>query len=200
MNPLRQRAVHEAGHALVAHLLHEVIDGVSARKDPLGEHAGFTKLARPEEITMERIRDRLAVLCAGEIADLYAGADEEYREWASKSDRADAIKLAEALAGGSTRAAALISEHWRAARLRAAVLLSGHWRALQSFAEDLERRMSMNGEAAHVLIGQAIRKHGVDVEAAPGLKALTERLERQTRPRPVLLEEFSPLIVIRRIA
>jgi len=167
---LQQRAIHESAHALVAYVVKEQIEGVSARKDPLGEHAGFTKLARPRQITEDGIRNRLAVLMAGEIADLFGGADDEYREWASESDRSAAQRLAEVINPKHPGLAVA------SARLRAAVLVAGHWRALRAFAEDLEQRRSMNGPAAHILLEQAIRKHGLDPKRDLDLTLLNSAL------------------------
>ena len=133
--PDRLTAIHEAGHAVVAHLLGLTVSQVEVIGN--GEDFGSChtlRLPSGEAIAREHaLEDALLVACAGAVAECIASGAREWDEDSHDLERA--VHLALQLTGDCEKAHDLILRTRR--RVRRALMR--HWNAVETLAETLVR-------------------------------------------------------------
>ncbi len=141
-------AFHEAGHAVVAHLLGLTVSQVEIVGD--GEKLGSChtqRFSRMEAIAREHaLEDALLVACAGVVAECLVSGSERWDEDSRDLERA--VHLALRLTGDCEKAHALILRTRR--RVRRA--LSRHWDAVEALALRLEADRRMDAGAVRTLL------------------------------------------------
>ena len=146
----RLTAFHEAGHAVVAHLLGLTVSQVEVIGN--GEDFGSChtlRLPSGEAIAREHaLEDALLVACAGAVAECIASGAKEWDEDSHDLERA--VHLALQLTGDCEKAHALILRTRR--RVRRALMR--HWNAVETLAEVLLR----NGRADSAEVSRIVQE------------------------------------------
>ena len=159
----RRVALHEAGHAVMAHVLGQRLWRASIKPDEhtLGRVARHWRGIDPQAMAprMERrIRDEALVSLAGDAAErIGTGRGDRRATW--ETDRLKAASAIEALTWGDEggREAWLLG---RLLRLRADRMLRRHWPAVLAVAGALEERREIpGGELARLV--RAARVAGI---------------------------------------
>lgn len=141
-------AIHEAGHAAVAHMLGLAVSQLeivgSARE--LGS-CHTLRLPKGEPIAREHaLEDALLIACAGIVAESLAQRTEDWDE--SSPDLNQAVRIALELTGDCEHAHALLLRTRR--RLRRA--LSRHWDAVEALAAALIEARRLDGRAVEEIL------------------------------------------------
>ena len=144
----RLTAIHEAGHATVAHLLGLTVSHLEIVGNPRELGSCHTlRLPKGEPIAHEHaLEDALLVACAGVVAESLERHDHGWDE--ASPDLNQAVRIALELTGDCERAHALLLRTRR--RLRRA--LTRHWDAVEALAAALLAARRLDGrEVAAIL-------------------------------------------------
>jgi hypothetical protein len=115
-----QLAYHEAGHAVLHHLQGGIVTRLSIeRSDPQqGTHVGPQPDRSEAPDPQRALRERVAMLMAGEVAATIQGAPPEAVAAGGRVDREGALRAAAAVGLDEAAGRAMIEEEWLGARSR----------------------------------------------------------------------------------
>lgn len=149
-------AVHEAGHATVAHLLGLTVSQVEILGGP-AELGSCHTLRLPEGGPIARehaLEDALLVAVAGVVAESLATGAADWDE--DSHDLDHAVRLALELTGDCEAAHALLLRTGR--RVRRA--LAHHWESVTLLAQELERVRRLSGQEVDAILEDALVREG----------------------------------------
>ncbi len=182
------RAYHEAGHALVGHVIGRCIEEVSIAKryDGYGGYCRFNAFiedanAHPEWRDDVGNPDVVTIYYAGMLATAYACApyatsseDEsrvEYPEGSERDDREHIHQILTQIGTNEQQRNTITDASWKHAQK----ILSEYWPAVDALATTLLKRESLSGRAAHRLIWRTIgypdadwRLEALNIQREPG--------------------------------
>jgi hypothetical protein len=138
-----QLAYHEAGHAVLHHLQGGVVTRLSIeRTDPRqGTHVGPQPPPAESADPQQALRERVAVLVAGEVAATIQGAPEDAVAAGGKADREAALRAAAEVGLDEAAARAMIEAEWP--RVRARLEEPDTWKLVETTAQALLRQKTL---------------------------------------------------------
>jgi len=138
-----QLAYHEAGHAVLHHLQGGVVTRLSIeRSDPQqGTHVGPQLEPAQAADPQRALRERVAMLVAGEVAATIQGAPAEVVAAGGRVDREGALRAAAGVGLGEAAARAMIEEEWLHVRSR--LEEPENWSLVETAAQALLREKTL---------------------------------------------------------
>jgi hypothetical protein len=179
-------AVHEAAHALAAHVLHVPIRSVSIR--PKESHLGVSRFAATGE---EPPIDCAIVFAAGRMAERMYSGRAERTNWfdVDDPDVTSAVWFLDRTA--DPLAARQLVE------LRTRSLLSTRWPALTALADELDRRVMLLGPQVEKLL-RGVRRAGDKphrpIDPSKGHAVLDGQPIHDERGRPLSVKKWSTVL------
>lgn len=141
-------AYHEAGHAVIHHLQGGTVTRLSIeRSDPRrGTHTA-PRRAGESEIGLGNL---VAVLVAGDVASALHGTAEDVATAGARVDYDQAFRGVAAAGFDSNEAGTLIDARWE--RVRDRLRDATNWQRLESLAQELLRRKSLDAEEIEAIL------------------------------------------------
>ncbi len=154
MSPIDLTAVHEAGHATVAHLLGLTVSQLEILGGPAELGSCHTlRLPEGEPIAREHaLEDALLVAVAGVVAESLATGASGWDE--DSHDLDHAVRLGLELTGDCESANKLLVRTGR--RVRRA--LARHWDSVTLLARELEREKRLSGKQVDAILESALSR------------------------------------------
>lgn len=135
-------AYHEAGHAVIHHLQGGIVTRLSIeRDDRQGTHVAPHPSPKDTPDPQRALRDRIAVLVAGEVASTIYGTPSQRVTTGGKADRDAAVRAAAELGIDEVAARAMIDAEWP--RVRAQLEEPANWQLVEKTAQALVRQKEL---------------------------------------------------------